>query len=64
MDTEYIQEKDLSGQSKAISFETMEIICELMKNHICKIYCKDGGHGTGFFCSKPIDDWNSSSLYF
>ena len=58
MNQDYAPEKDLSNQAKAISFEEMEILCELMKTHICKIECKDGAHGTGFFCNISIDDWN------
>ena len=53
MSQDYIPEKDLSNQAKAISFEEMEILCELMKTHICKIECKDGAHGTGFFAIFP-----------
>ena len=31
----------------------MKILLDLIKTHICKIYCKDGGEGTGFFCQIP-----------
>ena len=51
---DYIREKELSNQSKAISVEEMVILLDYLKTHICKIKCKDGGHGTGFFCKIPI----------
>ena len=56
MSENYIKEKELVNQPKAISMEEMTLLLELKKN-ICKIYCKNGGHGTGFFCKIP-NDWN------
>ena len=53
----YIKEKELANQPKAIAAEEMIILLDLIKTHICKIYCKDGSHGTGFFCNIPIG-WN------
>ena len=53
----YIKEKELANQPKAIAAEEMIILLDLIKTHICKIYCKDGSHGTGFFCNIPIS-WN------
>ena len=50
----YIKEKDLVNQPKGISFKEMNILGKLLMTHICKIYCKDGSHGTGFFCNIPF----------
>ena len=55
----YIKEKELSGQSKAISARELTILLGLIKDHICKINCKDGSHGTGFFCNIPFG-WNNT----
>ena len=52
----YIEEKELANQPKPMSLEELMKLCDLRKN-ICKIYCKDGCHGTGFFCKIP-NDWN------
>ena len=35
----------------------MAILLDLIKNQVCKITCKDGSHGTGFFCNIS-NDWN------
>ena len=51
---EYIKEKELHNQSKAIPTEEMMDLIDLIKTHVCKITCKDGTHGTGFFCYIPI----------
>ena len=56
---EYIKEKELAGQSKAISTKELSILFTLIKDHICKINCKDGRHGTGFFCNIPFG-WNNT----
>ena len=56
---DYIPEKDLVNQSKSITIEQMKNLIELCEKRICKIKCNDGSHGTGFFCSLSIDDWNS-----
>ena len=50
----YIREKELANQPKAIPTKEMIILLNLIKANICKIYCKDGSHGTGFFCNIPI----------
>ena len=55
----YIPEKHLENQSKSVSIEDMKIIIEYCEKRICKIKCKDGGQGTGFFCSVPIDEWDT-----
>ena len=39
-----------------VSFENTEKILSQMKNCICKLYTKDGGKGTGFFCKIPYPD--------
>ena len=54
---DYIKESDLPFQPKPISLKEMEILGNLAKSHICKIKCKNGSHGTGFFCNIPIG-WN------
>ena len=46
MNKDYVPEKELTNQPKPIPHQTMKKLCELMETHICKIYCKDGGHGT------------------
>ena len=50
----YIREKELANQPKAIPTKEMIILLNLIKANICKIYCEDGSHGTGFFCNIPI----------
>ena len=52
-----IKEKELENSPKAIPLEEMIILVDLAKNHVCKITCKDGSHGTGFFCNIEIG-WN------
>ena len=49
----YIREKELPNQPQAIPIKEMIILLNLIKTNICKIYCKDGSHGTGFFCNIP-----------
>ena len=39
-----------------VSFQNTEKILFQMKNCICKIYTKNGGRGTGFFCKIPYPD--------
>ena len=39
-------------------FEVSEKLGSLLKAYICKIECKDGSHGTGFFCNIPYG-WNT-----
>ena len=53
-----IEEKELSNLSKAMSLRTIIILENLSRTHICKIYCNDGSHGTGFFCNIPFG-WNN-----
>ena len=47
---EYIKEKELHNQLKAIPTEERMDLIDLIKTHVCKTTCKDGIHGTGFFC--------------
>ena len=54
-DENYIEEKQISGQPKSISLESIKIIQEQIEKSICKIYCDDG-FGTGFFCKIPFPD--------
>ena len=54
----YVREKELANTPKPMALEELIKLCDL-KTNICKIYCKDGCHGTGFFCKISIDnDWN------
>ena len=55
----YIPEKEIANQPKAIPLQQIMALGSLAKTHICKIYCKDGSHGTGFFCNIP-NDWNNT----
>ena len=50
----YIKEKEIANQPQAIDPKEMIILLDLIKTHICKIFCNDGGHGTGFFCYIPM----------
>ena len=54
-DDDYIKEKDLANQPASFDPDEMITLAEQVKTHICKIKCKDGSHGTGFFCNIPID---------
>ena len=54
----YIKEKELANIPKAIPYEEMMNLADLIKTNICKINCKDGSHGTGFFCN-ILNDWNT-----
>ena len=47
----FIKEKHLSNHAKSESMGDLIIFLEQMKKSVCKIYCHNGGHGTGFFCS-------------
>ena len=54
-----IKEKELANLPKVIGTKELRILIDLVKDHICKIKCKDGSYGTGFFCYIPIDFGNS-----
>ena len=47
---DYIKEKSLNNHTKSTNLEGMETITQQMKQSVCKIICKDGNSGTGFFC--------------
>jgi len=55
----YIKEKELSNLPRSIPAKQMIILLDLLKTNICKIYCNDGNHGTGFFCNIEIG-WNNN----
>ena len=55
---DYITESDVPNQPKPISLKEMDILETLAQTHICKIYCSDNSHGSGFFCNIPIG-WNN-----
>jgi len=61
-DEKYIQEKELTGFPKAISFEVFDILKPKVKSNVCKIYCSDGSHGTGFFCILQYD-WSFLKVF-
>ena len=56
---DYVKEKELANVPKAIPTEDMIILLDLIKNQVCKITCKDGSHGTGFFCNIS-NDWSNN----
>ena len=58
----YIEEKGLENQPKTIPLKVIKILENISRTHICKIYCKDGKHGTGFFCNIPIGWENIAAL--
>ena len=53
-----IKERALTNQAKPISIEEMAQLLNITRTHIIKIYCKNGGKATGFFCNIPIDSNN------
>ena len=55
---DYMPEKDLPGQVKSISVAELIKLSEIAKKRICKIKLSNGGHGTGFFCTIDLDNWN------
>ena len=61
IEPEYIQQKDLKGYPNSVNGEDLKIILGQMNTSICKIKCKDGSTGTGFFCNIPFSD--SSQLF-
>ena len=50
------KEKVLKNSTGPIFIKTAENIIYQMKNCLCKIKCKDGGSGSGFFCKIPYPD--------
>ena len=57
----YIKEKELVNKTKSITLEALKFIIPKTEKCICKIFCNDGGHGTGFLCTIP-DNWNPLKL--
>jgi V8-like Glu-specific endopeptidase len=57
---ECIPEKVVNYHQKKIPIEIMKILFDYTEKKICKIYCNDGGRGTGFFCTIPLDDLNNN----
>ena len=53
----YIKEKNLLNMPKAIPIGVLEFLIPKSKESVCKIYCSDNGHGTGFFCNIP-NNWS------
>ena len=53
----YIEEKGLENQPTAIPLKVIRTLEDISKTHICKIYCKDGKRGNGFFCN-ITNDWD------
>ena len=49
-------------ESNSTSLETMMIIFKQMEKSICKISRSNEEYGTGFFCTIPLDDWNSLKM--
>ena len=41
-----------------MSLKEIKVLKGFSKTHICKINCKDGSYGTGFFCNIPFG-WNN-----
>ena len=56
---DYIPEKEIKGQSQSIPKSQLKNLDKIMETHICKITCKDGRHGTGFFCNIPMG-WSNN----
>ena len=56
---DYKKEINLENSPKELSLEQNEFICKQMKNSVCKIKCKNGGTGSGFFCYIPFPDKSS-----
>ena len=48
----------IANDFKNIELEKLETIVKQNKS-ICKIYCEEGGNGTGFFALIPFPDQNN-----
>ena len=46
----FIREKHLINYAKSESIGDLKSFLEQMEKSVCKIYCPNGGDGTGFFC--------------
>ena len=58
---DYIEEKKLKDHPTSLNKKDLKKILKQMEKSICKIKCKDGSFGTGFFCKIPLPD-NSNLL--
>ena len=52
----YKIEKKIGGAPSSIKIDSLKIIIKQSEKSICKIKCKDGGCGTGFFSLIPFPD--------
>ena len=59
IDVSYKKEKNLKDCPIEVSLEQSTYINKQMKYSVCKIKCKDGSSGTGFFCYIPFPDKNN-----
>ena len=57
MKNDYIPEKALANNISSIPLEALKFLIPKTEKCICKIKCKDGSNGTGFFCNIP-DRWD------
>ena len=55
----YIQENYINFHPNSITKFQISSILNQMEKSVCKIKCKEGGHGTGFFCIIPFPDRNN-----
>ena len=56
---DYIKEKEIKDHPQSFPIEAFETFLDQSKKSVCKIKCKEGGNGTGFFCKIPLKDkWN------
>jgi hypothetical protein len=47
----YIEEKQLKNNVASVPIKALAILIPKAQENICKIYCTNGSHGTGFFCN-------------
>ena len=52
----YESEEDLNNTPDSVPINILKIIIEQSEKSICKIKCKGGEYGTGFFCIIPFPD--------
>ena len=53
VERDYIPEKELPNNIRSIPLEALQFLVSKTGKCICKIECKDGSRGTGFFCNIP-----------
>ena len=56
-------EKLLNDYPKPIFIKQTEIILRQMKNSVCRVNCKDGSKGSGFFCKIPISHYKDLPVF-